>query len=103
MSHIHTKLGEHDVTSSAFIVRFDTPKPQLLLHQHKSLGKLLQPGGHVELTENPWQSVLREITEETGYELSQLQVLQPKDRLASLANAILHPVAVCVNTHDFGG
>jgi 8-oxo-dGTP diphosphatase len=101
MSHIHTKPGQHDFTSSAFIVRLDGDKPKLLLHMHKLLGKLLQPGGHVELTENPWQAVLREITEETGYKLQQLKVLQPKDRLKKLNHADLHPMPVCQNTHNF--
>lgn len=101
MPHIHTKPGQHDATASAFIVRFDTPKPTLMLHQHKKLHKLLQPGGHVELHETPWQAVLHEIEEETGYALSQLVLLQPKERLTSLTSAVLHPIPVCENTHRF--
>lgn len=60
----------------------------------------MQPGGHVELQENPWQGVLHEITEETGYSLEQLTVLQPKQRLLKLTRAVLHPVSVCDNTHE---
>jgi 8-oxo-dGTP diphosphatase len=66
MAHIHTKPGQHDFTASAFIIRIDTPKPKVLLHMHKKLGVLLQPGGHIELNENPWQAVHHEIEEETG-------------------------------------
>lgn len=46
MAHIHTNPGEHDLTASAFIVRDDFAKPRLMLHMHKKLGVLLQPGGH---------------------------------------------------------
>jgi 8-oxo-dGTP pyrophosphatase MutT (NUDIX family) len=103
MAHIHTKFGEHDQTASAFVLRTDGPQPKLLLHMHKKLGVLLQPGGHVELHENQWQAICHEIEEETGYALSQLELLQPRDRMHVLTNARLQPVAVCQNTHDFGG
>ena len=101
MAHIHTEPGEHDLTASGFIVRADFPEPRLLLHMHKKLHVLLQPGGHVELTENPWQAIEHELLEETGYTFDELQVLQPKDRLKSITNATLHPVPVVVNTHNF--
>ena len=101
MAHIHTNPGEHDYTASAFIVRTDMTEPRLLLHKHKKLGVLLQPGGHVELNENPWQAICHEIIEETGYELSQLKILQPKIRMKTLSGAILHPIPVCPNTHNF--
>jgi 8-oxo-dGTP pyrophosphatase MutT (NUDIX family) len=101
MAHIHTNPGEHDHTASAFIVRTDTVEPQLLLHKHKKLGVLLQPGGHIELNENPWQAIRHEIIEETGYQLSQLKILQPKIRMKTLSGAILHPIPVSPNTHNF--
>ena len=101
MAHIHTELGEHDHTASAFIVRTDTPDLRLLLHRHKKLGVLLQPGGHVELDENPWQAIRHEIVEETGYDLGQLKILQPRIRIKHLNDTILHPVPVCINTHNF--
>ncbi|HSH18013.1 MAG TPA: NUDIX domain-containing protein [Candidatus Saccharimonadales bacterium] len=102
MPHIHTKPGEHDATASALIIRFDTPEPRLLLHLHKKHGRFMQPGGHVELHETPWQAVLHEIVEETGYKLSQLELLQPPQRLKSLSKVILHPVPMGENTHKIG-
>lgn len=102
MPHIHTGPGEHDFTASALIIRLDTPKPELLLHSHKKFNKLMQPGGHIELTETPWQAILHEIIEETGYDPNQLELLQPKQRLRRLSQATLHPVAVCENTHAIG-
>lgn len=101
MAHIHTNSGEHDLTASAFVVRDDFPEPRLLLHMHKKLGVLLQPGGHVELNENPWQAIEHELREETGYSFDDLEILQPKGTLKSITNAWLHPQPVVVNTHNF--
>ncbi len=101
MPHIHTGPGEHDPTCSAWIIRTDTPEPQMLLHLHIKHAKWMQPGGHVELTETPWQAVLHEIVEETGYDSKQLQILQPQQRLKSISDATLHPLPICENTHPF--
>jgi 8-oxo-dGTP pyrophosphatase MutT (NUDIX family) len=38
----------------------------VLLHRHKRLGMWLQPGGHIEPGETPWDAARREATEETG-------------------------------------
>lgn len=103
MPHIHDQPGQHDHTASAYILRLDEDEPRLLLHLHKKLGVYLQFGGHVELDESPWQAVAHEIKEESGYELGQLQILQPKSRLKSISTATLHPQPVCHNTHDFDG
>lgn len=50
------------VTGSAIVVG---PRG-VLLHRHKRLGIWLQPGGHVETGEAPWDAAVRETTEETG-------------------------------------
>jgi len=99
MAHIHTEPGQHDLTVSAFIVR----DGRLLLHRHKRMGVLMQPGGHVELAEDPWQALAHEIAEETGYRLSQLHVLQPRERLCKLSGARVHPYPICVTTHEVTG
>lgn len=101
MPHIHTEKGNHDHTASCFIVRTDGSEPRVLLHKHKKLGMLMQPGGHIELNETPWQAVIHEMREETGYELGQLQLLQPPARVKQLFVAKLHPVPVLHNTHAF--
>lgn len=102
MAHIHTDHGQHDHTASGFIIRTDFDEPKLVLHKHKKLGVYLQFGGHVELDENPWQAVCHELLEESGYEMSQLKILQPKDRIKELNDSVaLHPVSVCHNTHAF--
>ena len=37
-----------------------------LLMNHKKLGKWVQPGGHIELNEDPEEAAIRETFEETG-------------------------------------
>lgn len=101
MAHIHTQPGQHDHTSSAFIVRLDMDEPRLMLHLHKKLGVYLQFGGHIELDENPWHAIKHELLEESGYAFNQLKLMQPKDRIKTLSGSALHPVAICHNTHRF--
>lgn len=101
MAHIHTKPGQHDHTVSGFIVRIDENEPKIILHKHKKLGKYLQFGGHIELDENPWQALTHELLEESGYDMSQLKILQPKSRLKITNDVTLHPVPVSYNTHSF--
>ena len=38
----------------------------VLLHEHKRLGIWIQPGGHIDPGETPWEAALRETGEETG-------------------------------------
>lgn len=45
----------------------------VLLHRHKRLGLWLQPGGHLEPAESPWDAAMREAQEETGLDLCWLQ------------------------------
>ncbi len=54
------------VTGSAFVVG---PRGVVLLH-HKRLGMWLQPGGHVDVGELPWEGALREAHEETGLDVA---------------------------------
>ncbi len=50
------------VTGSAIV----TGPRGTVLHLHKRLGGWMQPGGHVDPGESPWQAAVRETTEETG-------------------------------------
>ncbi len=74
MPHIH---DEYDFTVSAFILHPTDAK--IFLHKHLKLGKWLQPGGHVELTEDPWQALTHELEEEVGLDLSQCEILNQPD------------------------
>jgi 8-oxo-dGTP pyrophosphatase MutT (NUDIX family) len=102
MSHIHTEPNQHDLTVGALIIKTDGHEPTVLLHRHKKLGIYLQFGGHVELHETPWQAIVREIKEEAGYDISQLQLLQPELRLQAMQRLILHPQPMAVHSHQYG-
>ena len=55
-------------TASAFVI--DAQCERVCLVEHVKLGRLLQPGGHIEPTdESPEAAALREATEETQLEL----------------------------------
>lgn len=62
MAHIHERI---DFTASVYIVH----EGKVLLHLHKKLNKWLQPGGHIELDEDPNQAAIREAKEETGFDV----------------------------------
>lgn len=62
MAHIHEKI---DFTASVFLVH----EGKVLMHFHTKTGRWLQPGGHVELDEDPNQAAIREAKEETGYDV----------------------------------
>lgn len=100
MPHIHTEPGQVDHTVTAFIVRLDGDEPRLLFHVHKKYGKLLPVGGHIEVNETPWSALAHEIREESGYDLTQLDVMQPTLRIQAQPNVIDHPVPLRFNTHE---
>jgi 8-oxo-dGTP pyrophosphatase MutT (NUDIX family) len=54
------------VTGSGVVIG---PRGVLLL-EHRRLGIWLQPGGHIDPDETPWDAALRESREETGLEVS---------------------------------
>ena len=102
MAHIHTDPGQHDLTISAYIVRLGEPEPTVLLHMHRKLHKWMQFGGHVELHENPWQALAREIQEESGYKMEQLKLLQPNIKRPIFDTITSHPWPAVVFTGPFG-
>src|SRR4030067_2349953 len=69
MAHIHELI---DFTIEIFIVY----KNKVLLIHHRALDKWLPVGGHIELDEDPEQTLFREIEEETG--LTDIKVLGSK-------------------------
>lgn len=61
--------GEKHFCGSVWVLSKGKPTKMLLVH-HKKLGKWLQPGGHIEPTENPVETAVRELKEETGIDIS---------------------------------
>ncbi|MFP4515115.1 MAG: NUDIX hydrolase [Parcubacteria group bacterium] len=66
-------------TASALIVENN----KVLLVYHKKLDVWLYPGGHIEENENPDETLLREVKEETGLDI---EVISDKDELLSDTN-----------------
>lgn len=73
------------VTGSAVVVG---PRGVVLL-KHKRLGVWLQPGGHVDAGETPWEGALREAREETGLDVSFADV--GDDGAPLLVHVDVHP------------
>ena len=104
MSHIHNEPGQVDQTTSAYIIRLDSNNPKVLLHMHKKYKILLPVGGHIELDETPWAALVREIREESGYSIDDLEILQPKRRIKhEYSDRIVHPLPFFINTHSIPG
>lgn len=100
MAHLHTMPGGHDVTASAMIFRLDGDEPRMLVHLHRKLGWWLQPGGHVEHTEDPWQALVHEVREEAGFDVDQLMVCQPLAPIDSFGSDVPHPTPSMLSTHE---
>ncbi len=59
------ELDPVHVTGSAFVVG----RRGVVLLRHKRLGMWLQPGGHLDPGETPWDAARREAVEETGLDV----------------------------------
>lgn len=71
---------------------------------HRRLNKYLQFGGHVELNEHPWAALEHELSEESGYDLSQLKLLQPGLPIIKHKNyrgAVAHPIPFTLGSYQF--
>ena len=98
MPHIHAL---YDFTVSGFIVF----EGQVLLLHHKKLDTWLQPGGHIELNEDPEEALFREIEEETGLTRPHLKVIEPGERALPFQSNERHkrlPLPFDLNVHPFG-
>lgn len=102
MPHIHEKPGQHDVTVSAFIIREDEDATRCLVHYHRKADVFLQIGGHVDPDSSPWQAMAGEVSEEAGYALSDLVLLQfTADRIDE-PGIVTQPVPFTILTEPVG-
>lgn len=95
MPHIHDL---YDFTTSAFVLHPNEDK--LLLLKHRKIGKWLQPGGHIELNENPLQALRHELEEETGLTPEDWSFIAQPDQPKARGNTVL-PIPFHFNEHNF--
>lgn len=72
------------VTGSAFVLG----SRGVVLHRHKRLDMWLQPGGHLDPGETPWDAARREAVEETGLDVDFAELV---DGVPVLAHVDVHP------------
>lgn len=95
MPHIH-KL--YDFTASAFIVFED----KVLLLHHKKLNTWMQPGGHIELHEDPEETLWHEVEDETGLKKENLTIIEPVKERPAVPNAKQLPLPFDSNVFKYG-
>ena len=95
MAHIHEMI---DFTTSAFVLH--PTEKKLLLLKHRKIGKWLQPGGHIELDENPWEALKHELLEETGLALNKCELLLQTSQPNARGSEVL-PLPFHINQHPF--
>lgn len=76
MAHIHEKI---DLTVVAYIVH----NQRVLMVLHKIVGRWVPLGGHVELDEDPEQALIREVQEESGLKVEDLEIAARKPDFVS--------------------
>lgn len=79
------RLDPVHVTGSAFVVG----ERGVVLLRHKRLGMWLQPGGHIDPGESPWDAARREAIEETGLAVDFVE--RGPDGVPVLAHVDVHP------------
>lgn len=77
------------VTGSAIVVG----RRGVVLHLHKRLGIWLQPGGHIEPGELPWDGARREAIEETGLDVQHPTIGREPIQVPELIHVDVHPAA----------
>ena len=82
-------------TATGFVVNGDAT----LLHWHHRVQAWLPPGGHVEPDEDPVQAVLREVKEETGFDVEVLPT-QPTPEIPNLEQVIAPRTILVENVYD---
>jgi 8-oxo-dGTP pyrophosphatase MutT (NUDIX family) len=73
-------------TATAILVS-DTHPKKLLMGLHQKLGVWLPPGGHIEDSENSTECLIREVLEETGFDI---RAYIPKEQPLEKRVTLLH-------------
>jgi len=96
MAHINEL---YDFTASGYIIH--PTELKLCLHYHRKYDKWMQPGGHIELDEDPIQALTHELEEEAGLKPDDYKILQqyrPPETTGS--TSILNPAFTNIHVTD---
>ena len=89
-----TLLHRH-FTATGFVVNGNAT----LLHWHHRVQAWLPPGGHIEPDEDPVQAVLREVKEETGFDVEIIPT-QPTPEISNLTQVISPRTILVEDVYD---
>ncbi len=87
---------KRDFTATTLVVH----RNRVLLHRHRKLGLVLPLGGHIEPGELPDEAAIREVREESGFEV-ELVLPQPVWPLAEVRQ-LARPIAVLLEDIEPG-
>lgn len=92
------KDAEKDFVAGAFILR----EGRVLFLKHEKYDVWLQPGGHVEESETPDEAALREVREETGFDVEILEDFKPTTEFQNESYNLPKPFNVNVHRVEKG-
>lgn len=92
----HTPRSIYQDTATGIVL--NETQTEILLIKRGDDGRWFPPGGHVERGELPYEAVLREVQEETGYDARFLY--QPDNMGEEFGSAILTPQPHCILLED---
>lgn len=96
-----TKPIKH-TTAGAYLFHYDADRGwRTGLIRHPVFDKWIQPGGHVEPNENPAETALREVAEETGF--TEVRLWQPHEPARPNAADSYVPLPYWVMEHHLDG
>jgi 8-oxo-dGTP pyrophosphatase MutT (NUDIX family) len=77
-----------DFVSTVFLVK----DKKVLLVKHKKIGLWLPPGGHIENNETPGEAAVREVKEETGFDIELKPEQFHRIRILKTHHVEIHPI-----------
>lgn len=88
---MEVREGDRQNTGSAVLISTEVV-PRVLLVHHKKFNTWMQPGGHAERNEAPYQAAIREVFEETGINITEF--IKPGEKVDEYAYILPAPLFV---------
>ncbi|MGH2638772.1 MAG: NUDIX hydrolase [Rhabdochlamydiaceae bacterium] len=93
-------IPRHVYQDTATAIIMNESQTEMLLIKRGDNGRWFPPGGHVNRGEFPYEAVLREVREETGYDARFLH--QPDNVGEEFDSAVITPQPYCLLLEDLG-